>query len=248
MGSWFDGRRRDPVFLSRPAATVLMSRDFVVRAATPSYLRATDRREDELLDLSLFEAFPDNPRNVETVSSQELAGSLDTALRTGAPHRLAPIRYDIPDRARPGGFVEKRWVSTSIPVRDGDDLVGVTVTIHDVTTVDRRVVSALAAYQDLLDSGEVSTASAREHAEAVQSLLAVVESRERLADEVAHLRRALETRPTIDQAKGVIMADRRCSPEEAFEMLRKVSMDSNVRLADVAAAIVYQASLPSRTG
>jgi hypothetical protein len=244
MGSWFDDRRDDPVFLSQPSPTVLLSRDFVVRAATPSYLRATDRREDDLVGLNLFDAFPDNPRNVETVSSVELAGSMETALRTGQPHRLTPIRYDLPDRDRPGAFVEKRWISTSIPVRDGEDLLGITVTIHDVTTVDRDLVSALAAYQDLLDSDGVSSPSAGEQAEAVQSLLAVVESRARLADEVAHLRRALETRPTIDQAKGVIMADRRCTPDEAFQVLRKLSMDSNVRLADVAAAVVYQASLP----
>jgi hypothetical protein len=244
MGSWLDGRRRDPVFLSQPSPTVLMSRDFVVRAATPSYLRVTEREEGELLDLNLFDAFPDNPENSESVSSAELTASLEATLRTGLPHRLTPIRYDIPARSRPGEFVEKRWISTSNPVRDGDDLVGVTITIHDVTTVDPGVVSALAAYQDLLDSGDVSSTAAREHAEAVQSLLALVESRNHLAAEVAHLRRALETRPTIDQAKGVIMADRRCSADEAFEVLRKLSMDTNVRLADVAAAVVYQASLP----
>jgi response regulator NasT len=62
-----------------------------------------------------------------------------------------------------------------------------------------------------------------------------------MAREVTDLRRALQTRPTIDQAKGIIMADRRCTPEEAFELLKKLSMESNVRLADVAAAIVYQA-------
>jgi len=242
MGSWFDDRRDDPVFLSQPSPTVLLSRDFVVRAATPSYLRATDRREDDLVGLNLFDAFPDNPRNVETVSSVELAGSMETALRTGQPHRLTPIRYDLPDRDRPGAFVEKRWISTSIPVRDGEDLLGITVTIHDVTTVDRDLVSALAAYQDLLDSGGVSSPSAGEQAEAVQSLLAVVESRARLADEVAHLRRALETRPVIDQAKGVIMADQHCSAEDAFRHLVRLSNTTHRKVRDVAQAIVEQAS------
>jgi hypothetical protein len=59
--------------------------------------------------------------------------------------------------------------------------------------------------------------------------------------EVRQLRRALRTRPTIDQAKGIIMADRRCTPTEAFDVLKKLSMDTNVPLADVAAALVYQA-------
>ena len=73
------------------------------------------------------------------------------------------------------------------------------------------------------------------------AFLALVESHEILATEVRDLRRVLDTRPTIDQAKGIIMADRRCGPDEAFAVLRKLSMDTNVRVADVAAALVYQA-------
>jgi AmiR/NasT family two-component response regulator len=37
------------------------------------------------------------------------------------------------------------------------------------------------------------------------------------------------------------MADRKCSPDEAFEVIKQLSMDTNVRVADVAAALVYQA-------
>ena len=45
----------------------------------------------------------------------------------------------------------------------------------------------------------------------------------------------------IEQAKGILMADRRCTPDEAFGVLKQLSMDSNVRLADVAATIVHLA-------
>ena len=55
------------------------------------------------------------------------------------------------------------------------------------------------------------------------------------------LRSALTSRATIDQAKGILMAEHGCSPEVAFGRLVKMSQDANVPLRDVARAIVYQA-------
>jgi AmiR/NasT family two-component response regulator len=58
------------------------------------------------------------------------------------------------------------------------------------------------------------------------------------------LRSALTSRATIDQAKGVLMAEHGCSPEEAFDRLVTMSQDSNVPLREVARALVYQAAKP----
>jgi GAF domain-containing protein len=49
---------------------------------------------------------------------------------------------------------------------------------------------------------------------------------------------AMESRAVIEQAKGVIMGERRCTPDEAFAILNKVSQDSNRKLREVAAALV----------
>ena len=68
-----------------------------------------------------------------------------------------------------------------------------------------------------------------------------------LVDEVMNLRRALTSRATIDQAKGIVMAKRRCTPDQAFKILAKLSQDTNVKLADVAAALVYKAHGPTDT-
>jgi AmiR/NasT family two-component response regulator len=57
----------------------------------------------------------------------------------------------------------------------------------------------------------------------------------------AHMQRAMENRAVIEQAKGIIMGDRRCGPEEAFQILSKVSQDANRKLRDVAFALVEQA-------
>ena len=63
-----------------------------------------------------------------------------------------------------------------------------------------------------------------------------------LQTETAGLRRALTSRATIDQAKGMIMAERHCGADEAFQLLAKMSKDTNVPLKDVASALVYLAS------
>lgn len=52
----------------------------------------------------------------------------------------------------------------------------------------------------------------------------------------------LDTMPVIEQAKGILMAESRCSPDEAFAMLRAASQRSNVRVRDLAEEIVGRVS------
>ncbi len=56
-----------------------------------------------------------------------------------------------------------------------------------------------------------------------------------------HMQAAMEHRAVIEQAKGIIMAERRCTPDEAFQILTKLSQDTNRKLRDVAAALVASA-------
>ncbi len=52
------------------------------------------------------------------------------------------------------------------------------------------------------------------------------------------LQTAMQSRAAIEQAKGVLMAQRRCSPDEAFEVLVELSQRSNRKLREVAEALV----------
>jgi ANTAR domain/GAF domain len=52
------------------------------------------------------------------------------------------------------------------------------------------------------------------------------------------LEKALHSRPVIDWAVGILMAQTPCTPEQAFEMLRNASQRSNVKIRDVANQIV----------
>jgi len=54
----------------------------------------------------------------------------------------------------------------------------------------------------------------------------------------ADLKQAMAARAVIDQALGVVMAQNRCGPEEAFGILRRASQNRNAKMRDVAAEIV----------
>ena len=60
--------------------------------------------------------------------------------------------------------------------------------------------------------------------------------------EVESLNAALLSRATIDQAKGIIMATTRCTPDEAFDLLRQQSQALNEKLRDIAADIVERST------
>ena len=53
---------------------------------------------------------------------------------------------------------------------------------------------------------------------------------------------AMQSRAVIEQAKGIIMGSRRCTADDAFAILTKLSQDTNRKLRDVAAAVVASAT------
>lgn len=57
-----------------------------------------------------------------------------------------------------------------------------------------------------------------------------------------NLAKAMESRATIEQAKGMIMASRGCTADQAFEILVKASQRTHVRLRDLAERIVEHAA------
>jgi GAF domain-containing protein len=59
-----------------------------------------------------------------------------------------------------------------------------------------------------------------------------------------HMQKAMENRAVIEQAKGILMGQRRCTPEQAFAILTKLSQDTNRKLRDVATALVAEAHTP----
>lgn len=66
---------------------------------------------------------------------------------------------------------------------------------------------------------------------------------ERLKMELKNARNALDDRKDIDRAKGMVMKQKHCDEETAYKLIRKMAMDKNIRIADVAKQILDISSL-----
>jgi GAF domain-containing protein len=102
------------------------------------------------------------------------------------------------------------------------------------------VIGALNVYST--QPGTFATAEALDAALTVAETMAVtvanVYAHARLGEEAVNLRRAMESRAVIEQAKGVLMTQRRVDADQAFEILREASQRYNRKLRDIAAGIV----------
>lgn len=65
---------------------------------------------------------------------------------------------------------------------------------------------------------------------------------------VDQLTQALESRDVIGQAKGIIMAREGCAPDQAFDVLRRASQRTNLKLRDVAVQVVASVGHRSKGG
>jgi AmiR/NasT family two-component response regulator len=84
------------------------------------------------------------------------------------------------------------------------------------------------------DAREVAGTFASYAAVAVHNMH-LFESTRQLAE---NLDIAMRTRAVIEQAKGILMSQRRCDATEAFNLLAAASQRSNRKLRDIAQAIV----------
>lgn len=61
------------------------------------------------------------------------------------------------------------------------------------------------------------------------------------------LQQAMQSRAVIEQAKGILMGKRRCTPQQAFDMLVRLSQDTNRKLREVAETLVRDAAPDERS-
>ena len=113
--------------------------------------------------------------------------------------------------------------------------------------VQQQVTAALNVYAvqpRAFDAGSVELAQTfASYAAVAIANMHLYESGKQLAEQLGQ---AMQSRAVIDQAKGVLMGQRRCTAEEAFELLVGVSQGSNRKLRDVAQALVDSTTGPPR--
>ncbi len=86
--------------------------------------------------------------------------------------------------------------------------------------------------------GADSLAAGLEVAEVVAVAVANADSHWQLGEQARNMRLAMDSRAIIEQAKGVLMAQRKVDADVAFEILREASQRYNRKLRDIAAGIV----------
>jgi GAF domain-containing protein len=137
---------------------------------------------------------------------------------------------------------ESRWPAWARRAREA----GVRSALAVGLPVEDRVTGAINVYSTLPDAFDEDTlalvqtfaayaavALANAHVYDVQTTLA------------QQMQSAMLSRAVIEQAKGIIMGDRRCTADEAFRVLTQVSQQGNRKVRDVAAALVARAGTPS---
>jgi len=117
--------------------------------------------------------------------------------------------------------------------------LGVATTLSVGLPIPQRIIGALNIYGA---DGATFDGDAVRLAETFAGYAAVALANAALyqstVDLAENLQRAMQSRAVIEQAKGILMGQNRCSADEAFAMLSLASQRSNRKLRDVAADIV----------
>lgn len=223
-----------PVVLS--ALSALSARGVDLGDVLPEAARVCARALGPGADVGISVGHPLTPHAVATTSStlQELDGwqirscegpaitAYDSSELVTAPELLTDERW--PHLAPPEGGGGSAGACASAPLLTSEGVAGV---LTVVLQPERALTPALVHVVETLGA-------------AVASLVQETELRSAMQVMVDDMRAALSSRAVIDQAKGVVMADQRCTAEEAFEHLVGLSNHTHRKVRDVAQAIIDQ--------
>jgi GAF domain-containing protein len=139
---------------------------------------------------------------------------------------------------------ETRWADWTADAHQQ----GVRSSLSLPVPLERTVTAALNIYgtaQDAFRAEDVKLASTfATYAGVALTNIHLYQVKSRLAEDLAT---AMTSRAVIEQAKGILMVTRRCTADEAFNVLVWLSQNSNRKLREVAQALVDQAGGDGRT-
>ena len=127
--------------------------------------------------------------------------------------------------------VEERWPDYARHVQD----LGVAASLSIPLPFQGATIGALNNYALLPHAfGEADVRLAEEVAAFVAIAVANAEASARATDDVQNMRRAMDSRAVIEQAKGILMERYKVTPDQAFTLLTHASQRTNVKLRDIA--------------
>ncbi|HSP37291.1 MAG TPA: GAF and ANTAR domain-containing protein [Frankiaceae bacterium] len=134
---------------------------------------------------------------------------------------------------------ETRWPE----FRDRGREIGIASSMSTPMPLQQHVGAALNAYARTPHSFDESSREwARAFAEHAALALAHAYRYTQIAHQAESLREAMRSRAVIEQAKGILMAARRMTADDAFNVLVQISQTRHIKLRQLAAQVVSQAS------
>ena len=133
--------------------------------------------------------------------------------------------------------IERRWPAWAA-VADLLGFVSATAVGAEVEPGQKLVLNGYSVDEAFLDQAAVH--AAQQFVDELAFTLPLALRFTEQSAEISQLQEALASRSTIDQALGVLMAQNRCSRDQAFGILRRASQNRNIKLRDVAAAIIHR--------
>jgi PAS domain S-box-containing protein len=134
------------VFNSSPTGNYLLSPtpEAIILAVNDAFLKASGRRREDLVGVSLFVAFPSNPSDLYETGEVVLRGSLARVVASGQPDTLEAIRYPIRVELPTGesSYEERFWNAVSTPIFGEDgNLECISHSTTDVTSSVRAEIA-----------------------------------------------------------------------------------------------------------
>jgi hypothetical protein len=178
-------------------------------------------------------ASDDWARSLDELQHAEHEGPCLDAARTGLVFRVR------------SAATETRWPS----YMPRAVALGVGSMVSLAFTSEVKTIGALNLYSRDVDAFTAEAVSIAEivagHASLSTQVAATLHHHRALGQQ---LRTAMDSRATIEQAKGIIMATTGCGPEEAFDLLRQQSQQENRKLRDLAGELTARQQRRSGEG
>ncbi|QLQ39070.1 GAF and ANTAR domain-containing protein [Micromonospora robiginosa] len=139
----------------------------------------------------------------------------------------------------PDTAVEERWPEWAAHAR----AAGVGSALSIGLPIQEAVTGALNLYGMSAHAFDTEAVRAAENFAAYAAVaLANAHLYDNAATVARQMQEAMRSRAVIEQAKGIVMGERRCSADEAFALLSKLSQDTNCKVREVAETLVANAA------
>jgi len=135
---------------------------------------------------------------------------------------------------------DERWPRLASRLADSPVCAVLSMPVQDPAGSPVGTLNVYSVYSELVDAAAVESLELL--AGSIGDILHRARERHGLEAAAAQLERALQSRATIDQAKGILMERHGCDADAAFRLMAETSSSTNVKLREVAERLVREAA------